>query len=58
MNTISTNGYVSISEFSRGNTSRIFRELEQYKKLTVLKNNKPVGILTLPDAFSNKNSNS
>ena len=58
MNTISTNGYVSISEFSRGNTSRIFRELEHYTKITVLKNNKPVGILTLPNVSSNKNTNS
>lgn len=58
MNTISTNGYVSISEFSRGNTSRIFRELEHYTKITVLKNNKPVGILTLPNVSSNTNTNS
>lgn len=40
--------YVSISEFSRGNTARIFKELGNYKEIIVLKNNKPVGVLSVP----------
>lgn len=40
--------YVSISEFSRGNTARIFKDLSSYHEIIVLKNNKPVGILYPP----------
>lgn len=41
--------YVSISEFSRGNTAKIFKELENYKEIIILKNNKPVGVLSMPE---------
>lgn len=49
MNHITTNACVSISEFSRGNTAKIFRELEKYERITVLKNNRPIGILVSPN---------
>lgn len=49
MNQVTRNGYVSVSEFSRGNTARIFRELQEEKEIIVLKNNQPIGILKLPE---------
>lgn len=49
MPSVTTNGYVSVSEFSRGNTARIFKELKSEKEIIVLKNNKPIGILVLPE---------
>lgn len=48
MDSVAKNGYVSISEFSRGNTARIFKALSDKKEITVLKNNQPIGILILP----------
>lgn len=40
--------YVSVSEFSRGNTARIFRSLENCAEIIILKNNKPIGVLKPP----------
>lgn len=52
MKSVVNNGFVSISEFSRGNTARIFNALESEKEIVVLKNNRPIGILILPDETS------
>lgn len=49
MKSIIKNGYVSVSEFSRGNTARIFNALTTEKEIIVMKNNHPIGILTLPE---------
>lgn len=38
--------FVSISEFNRGQASRIFRELERDKEIVVMRNNKPIALLT------------
>lgn len=56
MPTVTTNGCVSISEFSRGNTARIFDELKSEKRIVVLKNNKPIGILILPENYLSEES--
>ena len=47
MNTIATTHVVSISEFSRGNAARIFKDLQDKETITVLKNNKPIAVLSL-----------
>lgn len=56
MSQVTTNGYVAVSEFSRGNTARIFNELKLEKKIIVLKNNQPIGILLLPEDHETEKS--
>lgn len=43
---------VSISQFSKGQTTKVFDRLKNEPQLVVLKNNVPVAILLSPDEFS------
>lgn len=43
---------VSISQFSKGQATKVFDRLKNEPQLVVLKNNVPVAILLSPDEFS------
>lgn len=43
---------VSISQFNKGYTSRIFDKLKEKKQMVVLKNNEPAAILLSPEEYA------
>lgn len=52
-NSMSLNGnFVSISDFSRGKTSKVFDDVKSNgAKYIVLKNNQPVGVILSPEKY-------
>ncbi len=46
------NSLVSITQFNRGQASRIFDRLRKESRLVVLKNNQPEAIILSPEEFS------
>ena len=43
---------VPISDFSHGKASRIFQGLTTHEPVTVVKNNRPVAVITTPEEFA------
>jgi len=44
--------FVSISQFNRGQASRIFEKLRQCRQIVVLKNNRPEAVILSPEEYS------
>ncbi len=49
------NGMVPITQFNRGQASRIFDRLQSEKRLIVLKNNQPAAVILSPAEYSRLN---
>lgn len=41
---------VTATDFNKGKASKIFRELQEKKKIVVMKNNKPIAVITKPES--------
>lgn len=50
-NTDILNSLVPITQFNRGQASRIFDRLHSQKQLVVLKNNQPAAVILSPDEY-------
>jgi PHD/YefM family antitoxin component YafN of YafNO toxin-antitoxin module len=46
------NSLVSITQFNKGQASKIFERLKREKQLVVLKNNEPSAVILSPDEYS------
>ena len=46
------NGLIPITQFNRGQASRIFDRLQSEKRLIVLKNNQPAAIILSPEEYA------
>lgn len=46
------NGLIPITQFNRGQASRIFDRLQSEKRLIVLKNNQPAAIILSPEEYT------
>jgi PHD/YefM family antitoxin component YafN of YafNO toxin-antitoxin module len=46
------NSLVSITQFNKGQASKIFERLRKEKQLVVLKNNEPSAVILSPDEYS------
>ena len=49
------NGLIPITQFNRGQASRIFDRLQSEKRLIVLKNNQPAAIILSPEEYTRLN---